>query len=188
VGSAVAVYVIPGAAAALIFDRAAIGAGAWWRIVTGSWVHLSMSHLLYDGLAVLIAGWLLERDRAPLRSLVLASAGAVGLGVLIGLPEVSRYGGLSGIAYALVGFLALSGLGERGAWRWSCATTLVALAAKLSFELSTGRFLLVPTGDEIVAVPLAHAMGLAVACVILAIDRARHREPRRQLSSSMLPS
>ena len=181
-------YVIPGAAATLVFDRAAIGAGEWWRVVTGSWVHLSTAHLLYDALAVLIAGWLLERDGAPLRSIVLAAASAVGVGVLIGMPEITRYAGLSGIAYALVSYLALSGLGERGTWRRLCVTTLLVLAAKLSFELSTGRFLLVAQGDEIVAVPLAHAVGMAVAVIFFSIDRARHRDSRRQVISSMLPS
>ena len=188
VGSAVAVYLIPGASAWLIFDRAAIGDGEWWRVVTGSWVHLSISHLVYDGIAVLIAGWLLERDGAPLWSIVLASASTVGLAVLIGLPEIARYGGFSGIAYALVAYLALSGLRERDAWRWLCATTLLILVAKLSYELSTGRFLLVPAGDEIVAVPLAHAVGVAMACVAFSIARTRLRESRRHASSSMFSS
>jgi rhomboid family GlyGly-CTERM serine protease len=188
VGSAVAVYLIPGASALLIFDRAAIGDGEWWRVVTGSWVHLSISHLAYDGVAVLIAGWLLERYGAPLRSIVMASAIAVGLAVLFGLPEIARYGGLSGIAYALVAYLALSGLAERGAWRWLCATTLLVLVAKLAYELSTGRFLLVPTGDEIVAVPLAHAVGMTVAGVAFSITRTGRRAFRRHASSSMFSS
>ena len=188
VGSAVAVRVIPGAAAALIFDRAAVGAGEWWRVVTGSWVHLSTSHLVYDGLAVLIAGWLLERDGAPLRSMVLASAGAVGLAVLIELPGIIRFGGLSGIAYTLVAYLAFSGLREGGAWRWLCLTTLLVSAAKLSFELSTGRFLLVPTSNEIVAVPLVHAVGMAVALVIYSIERTRQHARRRGVTLSTTSS
>ena len=184
VGSAVAVHVIPGAAAALIFDRAAIAGGEWWRMVTGNWVHLSMSHLVYDALAVLIAGCLLERDGAPLRSIVLASAGAVGLAVLLGLPGIARFGGLSGVVYALVAYLALSGLRERGAWRFLCLTTLLVIAAKLCFELSTGRFLLVPTDDEIIAVPLVHAVGMAVALVVYSIERAGQRAPRRAVTLS----
>ena len=185
VGSAVVVFVIPGLSDALIFDRDAIARGQWWRIVTGSWVHFSATHLAYDGLAVLIAGWLLQRERAPLGWLAFASALGVGLMVLAGLPTLTRYAGLSGVAYGLVVYVALLGLAESGVWRRLCITTLALLLAKLTFEIGTGRFLLVPTGNDVQPVPLSHAAGALTALVLWLVrprssaGASRHMSGRR---------
>lgn len=187
VGSAIAAHVIPGVNAALIFDREAIGHGEWWRLVTGSWVHFSTAHLAYDGLAVLIAGWLLEREGAAVGWIALASASAVGLAVLLGMPTLARYAGLSGVAYALVTMVALLGLAERGTWRWLCLTTIALLGAKLAFETIGGRFLLVPTGGEVVPVPLSHAVGVVVAVIVYAIRRWLGRETNRAMRGAACP-
>lgn len=166
-GSAVVVHVIPGAGDAFVFDRTGIAAGQWWRIVTGSWVHFSTSHLIYDVMACAIAGWLLERERAPGIALIWLVTGlSIGLTVLFGMSEPARFGGLSGIAYALVTTLALRGLADHGAWRYLCVATLAAAGAKLAYELATGHFLFVSADDAVVPLPAAHAVGIASAVLL----------------------
>ena len=46
--AAVAVQLIPGWAAAWQYERAAIAAGQWWRMLTGHLTHWNMDHLLWD--------------------------------------------------------------------------------------------------------------------------------------------
>jgi rhomboid family GlyGly-CTERM serine protease len=177
-GSAVVVHIIPGAGEALVFDRGAIAAGQWWRVVTGSWVHFSTAHLVYDVTACAVATWLLERERAPRVVLIwLVAALSIGLTVLFGMTEPERFGGLSGIAYALVTTLALRGLSERGAWRYLCMMTLAAAGAKLTYELATGHFLFVSTDDAVVPLPVTHAVGIASAVMLWAGARLRAAGP-----------
>lgn len=172
VGSAVAVYVAPGAADVLVFDRHAILAGEWWRLMTGNLVHFSVKHLVYDGLAVGIAGALLEHERAPRLALLwLAAALSVGVTALLGPSELVRFGGLSGIAYALVTALALRGVAQAGTWRWLCVATLALVAAKLGYELTTARFLFVPSDGGVIPVPASHAAGVVAALVLAIGDR-----------------
>ena len=183
VGSAVAISLVPGASALFIFDRAAIAGGEWWRVVTGSWVHFSSSHLAFDALATLIAGVLLEREAAPsVVALWITSALAVGFVVLLGVPGIERYAGLSGIAYALVSYLALRGVAAGGTWSRLCLTTLVIVAAKLLFELLTARSVFVPAAEGVVTVPAAHAAGVVVAVGAWLLETRRGWEAGSQRS------
>jgi rhomboid family GlyGly-CTERM serine protease len=188
VGSAVAVFAIPGAAALLIFDRDAIARGEWWRIVTGNWVHFSALHLFYDGLAVLIAGTLLEReDRRSVAFVTVSATIAVGATVLLALPVLARYAGLSGIAYALVALVALRGVRAERTWRLLCIAALVLMAAKLAFELAVGRFVFVPTGAEVVPVPLSHAAGIVAALVVWVLTPAQRKAAVRAAHDTARP-
>lgn len=158
-GMAVIVSLVPAASRQLIFNRDAIAAGQWWRLVTGNFVHCTPRHLWFDVLAVALAGVLIEtRSRARLASLTCASAAAVGLVVFIACPNVQLYSGLSGVAFALYGYLVVRGIIADGAGRWICLAALVVIAGKIAFEHSTNRALLVPV-DGTIVLPAAHVAG-----------------------------
>ncbi|GAO01555.1 rhombosortase [Anaeromyxobacter sp. PSR-1] len=164
---ALGAYLVPSLGELLILDRARVASGEWWRVLTGSVVHFSASHLAADALAFGIAGAMLERrGRTSFATLALASALAVGLAVLWLQPSLERYAGLSGMAYAAIVALALAGLREPGTMATLSGIALVACVAKLAWELSTGRMLLVGAPPGVVTVPLAHVAGAITAVAV----------------------
>lgn len=129
--------------AGLAYERSAVAAGQWWRLVTGNFVHLGPYHLLLNviGLAVLV---LLCRERLPLRSwalrfLVLSLS--VTLGLYLFAPQWQSYVGLSGVQHGLflLGLVPLARRGDRIA-----LVALLYLFGKLAWELVAG----VPVSDE----------------------------------------
>jgi rhomboid family GlyGly-CTERM serine protease len=164
VGIAVAASAVPWLSRWLVFDRAAIIGGQWWRLITGNWVHFSTDHLLADAVAVGVAGSVIER-REGMRSfwLYAAAAAVVGLAVFFLAPGVAKYGGLSGMACGAFGYLALKEIKEikrSSVRRWPPVLVLVLLVVKVGWEYATGRALFVSTRDDMMVLPLAHAAGL----------------------------
>ncbi len=177
VAAGIAAYVIPGLASQLVYDRAAILSGEVWRLLTGNWVHFSASHLLYDLLALGIAGWIIERRGYPNFGLlcVLAAVG-ISTALLAASPEVQLYGGLSGVATGALIYLALYGLKEPGPWRWICIAALVLTVGKVLLESMTGRFIIGAAGSvPFVPVPLSHIVGGLTAALLFWWSRARDR-------------
>lgn len=88
----------------LRFDRAAIDAGEWWRLLTCHFVHLGAGHLWLDtlGLALLL---LFFRDVfSPRDWAITALVGAVAVGLALWLrdPQLSRYVGISGVLHTML--------------------------------------------------------------------------------------
>jgi rhomboid family GlyGly-CTERM serine protease len=136
-------------AAALVFDRVAVGEGELWRIATSSVVHFSWMHLAGDALALVIASWLLDgRRMREVLALLGGAAVASGLAVLLLAPELRWYGGLSGIAHAAVVYGALLGVCGSRPRRVLSVLVLVLIAAKLIVDASVTRHL---TSDVIIA-------------------------------------
>jgi rhomboid family GlyGly-CTERM serine protease len=179
---ACAVYSAPPLQALLIYDRAAIGDGELWRLVTGNLVHHSASHFAYDVVPLLIAGLLIEIQRhRHFIALCLLSGALIGLALYLGKPEVIEFGGLSGIVTAAVTFLCLHGLDKTGAWRWLCLVVLIILAAKIGAETAFGSSFVLGAGPQnFVPVPESHVIGAATALVLFLW--VRHRSLRRAAS------
>ncbi|RMF83648.1 MAG: rhombosortase, partial [Nitrospinota bacterium] len=152
--SGLLVYLIPGLAPLMVYDRTAILSGEVWRLITGHWVHFSFSHLFYDLLAFGLAGWLTEYRGYPYFGLVitLSTLGISGA-LLIMEPEVTRYGGLSGVATAVLVYLTLEGLLEPPPWRGMCITVLALTVGKILLESITEQPLLASV-DRIPFVPI----------------------------------
>jgi len=174
-----AVYSSPQLQALLIYDRAAIGNGELWRLVTGNLVHYSASHFVYDVAPLLIAGLLIEIQRhRHFIALCLLSGALIGTALYLGKPEVIVFGGLSGIVTAAVTFLCLHALENTGAWRWLCLAVLVCLAVKISAEIAFGSSFLLGAGPQnFVPVPESHVIGAATA--LLLFLWTRHGTVRR---------
>lgn len=167
-GVAVVGYWLPVLADLFVYDRRAVLDGQLWRLFTAPFVHFSASHLVYDLAVFSTAGCALEltaRRRFGLMC-VLATAGA-GLLFLMMMPELGRYGGLSGLAFGAVAGLCLSriqsGHGDRRIW----AVIFAVLIAKIVVECFSG----VPVFARIDAtslhvLPAAHAVGVAAAVIV----------------------
>ena len=147
------------AAELLILDRSAVGRGELWRLWTGHLVHGSWTHFAYDvGAAVLLC---LAFGRA-LRLLWMAPLLSVGL--LVALPDVQHYYGLSGLLHAwVVTALADVVWRERGPRARLAAALLAGTIGKAALETALGTSLFTMGLDF--GGPVLHASHLAGALV-----------------------
>jgi len=183
-----ALFALPAALAALApaacrFDRLAILHGEWWRLVTGHWVHFSVSHAAWNLLVLLVAGTWLERARpGVLWRYTSLAAPLIGLGLLVFAPTMALYGGLSGLAVGVAVLLALTQLSAAPAARaWWCAA-LTLIAAKLAWETASGAALFSDFGPTAIRPSSeAHWLGAVTALAYHAITlgAARFLSPQK---------
>jgi GlpG protein len=105
----------------LVYDNglAEVEAGQVWRLVTPIFLHFGLLHIVFNCWATIVEGTLIETARGtlPLAALVLVSAVASNLGQyyfmdLYGPGTVHSFGGLSGVGYAMFGYLWMKGMYE----------------------------------------------------------------------------
>ncbi|SEQ65708.1 rhomboid family GlyGly-CTERM serine protease [Solimonas aquatica] len=127
----------------LRFDRAAIAGGQWWRLASGSFVHLGWYHLLLNSLGLLVLV-LLCPQRLPawvwLRRLLLLSTG-MGLFLYALVPWLQHYVGMSGVIHGLFLLGLVPQLRQRDLIAAAC---LLYLLGKLAYEIIAGA----PVSDE----------------------------------------
>ena len=162
-----ALQLADGAATHLLqYDRAAIAAGQWWRLLTAHLVHLTWRHAILD-LAGLILLWVLfARDLDPWAWAVvtLAAAAAIDCGLWLRDPWVTWYLGLSGVLHGMLAAAAFVRL-RRGELEARILAGL--LLAKLAYEQIHGAM---PVAGEMPVIVDAHLFGalggLAVAVAL----------------------
>lgn len=167
-GAGLIVFLAPALQSALIYERTAISNGELWRLVTGHFVHYSASHFLYDVLALLVTGSVIEVRRYPHFALVCAIAPPlIGAALFLALPGMEYYAGLSGLATAALVYLCLHALAETPGWRLVCLSILAVLAIKLGLEIVFEQSLTTLAAEQpFVPVPLSHAAGATTALLV----------------------
>lgn len=122
----------------LRYDRSAIAAGGWWRLLTAHIVHLDLHHLLLNELGLILMWSLFAQDYDAVEWCVIVSAGA--LAISSGLwwlsPRVAWYVGASGVLHSVMAAGAAKHLAERAWDRW---ILLAGLALKLAWEQWAGH-------------------------------------------------
>jgi rhomboid family GlyGly-CTERM serine protease len=168
----------------LQYDRVAIAGGQWWRVLTCHLVHWSADHLLWDAFAaaILLAICLRHDVRRTLATIAL-SALTIPLAIMIFLPQMQTYRGLSGIDSALFGLASAmllqqlprsSRVARAGVWMIG-----VGFAVKLLIETFTGSTVFVDSvAAQFVPVPLAHLVGFAIGLFCSIAGVGRFRMPR----------
>jgi rhomboid family GlyGly-CTERM serine protease len=99
----------------LRFDRGGVVAGEVWRLLSGHFVHLGISHTLLN-LAGLILVWFLVGRAFAWQQwlLVMASSiAAIDLGLWFGSPQLEWYVGLSGLLHGMLAAGIVAGLADR---------------------------------------------------------------------------
>ncbi|WP_430461975.1 rhombosortase [Thalassolituus sp. LLYu03] len=88
----------------LRFDRNAIAAGQWWRLLTAHWVHLSPVHAASNSAGVLLCAYIAGADFSRRATLVflLFSLMFVGLSLWWLAGDLYYYVGLSGVLHGLL--------------------------------------------------------------------------------------
>jgi len=173
----------------LVFDRGAIAAGEWWRLVTGHLVHADGRHLGANVFALMIIGTVLESvlrlGSKSLMILNLFAMLAIDAVLSLAVPGLAWYCGFSGVLNAL--FVAA----VYGQWRETAEPVygLFALGglAKIAIETSTVGALL-PT-SSLPSITEAHFAGYSaglIVCVVAAFLFTR-RGVRRRSRSALQP-
>jgi rhomboid family GlyGly-CTERM serine protease len=175
-GLAIGLYALAGpAAAGAVYDRAAVADGDWWLLVSAHWIHSDAGHLAWNVGALLLLGSIVEAGGRRLLPLgLLAGTVAVDLLLWWGVPEMSRYCGLSGVLNTLLVIALWT------AWRrsnhWIPWAVGVASLLKIVAESSSGQALLTQTAWA--GFPMAHLAGWLAGCMLVMLARSRGALPR----------
>lgn len=129
---------------ALRYDHGLIAQGEWWRLLTGSFVHLSAWHLFLNELGIVVLVLLAPERLSP--AVWLRRVLCLDLGMAAGMfwlaPHVQWYVGMSGVIHGLfVLALGRQVVQQRDLIALGC---LVFLLGKLAWEMFAGA----PVSDE----------------------------------------
>jgi rhomboid family GlyGly-CTERM serine protease len=157
----------------LRYDRAAIAAGQWWRLLTAHIIHLGIRHAALNTLGLALLWALFAREWRPRQwiLIILIVTIAIDGGLWLRDPHVSWYVGASGVLH---GLMAAGGVAY--VRRGDPFGLVVAgfLAAKLIYEHLEGP--LPFTGNGVPVILDAHllgALGGLLAAVLLTAARPR---------------
>jgi rhomboid family GlyGly-CTERM serine protease len=136
--TALVIQLVPAWRESLLYDRAALAGGAWWRIWTGHLVHFGWPHFIADAGLLVILGWLLDGRHFVFSRVALVAMPAFISAVLYWLdPAMARYGGLSAVNLGLLLYLALQGW--RRDWSdWFWPAVLLIYVGEVIFEIVQG--------------------------------------------------
>jgi rhomboid family GlyGly-CTERM serine protease len=172
---ACAVLVLPvlggdAARALLRYDRAALAAGQWWRLLTAHLVHLDLEHAALNSLGLVLMWALFARDYKPGQWLliVLSAIAAIDIGLWLRDSTVAWYVGSSGMLHGVMTAGTLVHLRRRDMDGWILAAFIVV---KLIFEQSTGALPFVDSGATVVVD--AHLYGSLGGAAMAALLRPR---------------
>jgi rhomboid family GlyGly-CTERM serine protease len=151
---------------ALRYDRDALAAGQWWRLLTAHVIHLGLEHALLDmaGLALMWA--LFARDYSWRGWLLILGLSVVGIdaGLWLLSSTTQWYVGSSGVLHGVLAAGAVAHLRSRQPDGWILALFLVG---KLVYEQSAGALPLTAGGAVIVDAHLYGAVAGALAALLL---------------------
>lgn len=119
--------------ALLRYDRGAIAAGGWWRLLTAHLVHLDVHHLVLNelGLVLMWALFAQDYDADEWCAIVLGGALAISSGLWWLSPKVAWYVGASGVLHSVMAAGVAKHLAQRSWDRWILA---VGLCVKVAWE------------------------------------------------------
>ena len=137
----------------LMWDRAAIDAGQWWRFLTAHLVHLNAPHLLLNVFGLLLIIEILCQTMTALELMSLLLTSAMGVSSLLHYLQLSLqwYAGLSGVLYGL----------------WAAGAALTWLSGRQDLAICAGIALVIKLilfNHSVLSMPIvsvAHVYGAA---------------------------
>jgi rhomboid family GlyGly-CTERM serine protease len=124
--------------ALLRYDRSAIAAGGWWRLLTAHIVHLDLHHLILNELGLVLMWSLFAQDYDAVEwcAIVMCGALAISSGLWWLSPRVGWYVGASGVLHSIMAAGAAKHLALRAWDRW---ILFGGLCVKLAWEQWSGH-------------------------------------------------
>ncbi len=165
---------IPALHALLVWERADILAGQWWRIVTGNLTHTNAIHLMMNIAGLLVIFFLHRRyysDRSlvPMVWLMMAA-----IGLVMFFSPYSWYAGLSGVLHGLFVWGVVKDIQNKVPLGWAM---LAGVFIKLGYEAYNG-------GDSMTAALIqagvayqAHWTGAIVGLLFALLFRGPIKKP-----------
>lgn len=122
---------------ALRYDRTALAAGQWWRLLSAHIVHLDFDHAALNSLGLVLMWALFARDYRLRQwlAIVLGSIAAIDAGLWLRDLTVAWYVGSSGALHGVMAAGTLAHLRHRDLDGWILAAFIVA---KLAYEQIAG--------------------------------------------------
>ncbi|MGB5166387.1 MAG: rhombosortase [Woeseiaceae bacterium] len=159
---------------ALRYERPAIGAGEVWRLLSGHFTHLGLSHLLLNSAGLVLVWYLVGRDFRAGQWLLIAIVTIVGIdaGFWFLNPNLVWYVGLSGLLHGLLAAGILVGLQQR---RTDIQVLAGLVLAKLLFEQLVGPLPGSESSSGGAVVVDAHLYGAMAGLLAAAIMRRQHK-------------
>jgi len=158
---------------ALRYDRAALAAGQWWRLITAHFVHLDFDHAALNSLGLVLMWALFARDYRPLHwlAILVGAIAAIDAGLWLRDSTVAWYVGSSGALHGVMAAGTLAHLRRRDLDGWILAAFILV---KLAYEQSAGAL---PFTDSHASVVVdAHLFGTIGGAAVAAFLAPR-REP-----------
>lgn len=169
---ALLLQLVPGWQSALVYSRAAIAHGEYWRLLTGHFVHFGWPHFIADAGLLLLLSCTLGQER-PRVSWPALTVFPVLISVLLYWTDAQlvRYAGLSAVNLGLILYFVLCGW-QRGQRDWFWPGVVALYVAELGLEAAQGGHgggliafndpsVRVATGAHLIAAGLAFLAWLA---------------------------
>jgi rhomboid family GlyGly-CTERM serine protease len=158
---------------ALRYDRTALAAGQWWRLLSAHFVHLDFDHAALNSLGLVLMWALFARDYRPLHwlAILVGSIAAIDAGLWLRDSTVAWYVGSSGALHGLMAAGTIAHLRRRDLDGWILAAFIVV---KLAYEQSAGALPFTDSHSGVVVD--AHLFGTLGGAAIAAFLPPR-REP-----------
>lgn len=160
-----------------VLDRGAVVAGDWWRLFVFPFVHFGPVHLIYNMLALGVAGWIVERwSRFRFVLLIFLAAPVIGSWLIAYEPGMALYGGMSAIVFSMTIYGALAGRERIGLSKHMCTLITIFLPVKVMWEFHREASIL-PYGeyDYFVVMPSSHAVGIAIGLIFYVFMPAKRQ-------------
>jgi rhomboid family GlyGly-CTERM serine protease len=181
VGVSIIAYRFPQFSDLIVYDRRAILGGQAWRLMTAPLVHFSASHLFWDVVVFGVAGGAIEAAGQRGFRLMLSLAACIpSLMFLLALPEIERFGGLSGLATGAVAYLCLCQMARARRGRLAWIVMLALIGIKIMAEIAVAAPLFAQAdGVAFRSLPCVHVLGYLAALAAAARGRPGRRYSRR---------
>jgi len=145
---------------ALAYNRDALEAGEFWRLLTGHFVHLSLTHVLLNLAGLALVVWIVGHAFSWSQWLfvMFVSIVIIDAGFWLLSPELDWYVGISGLLNGILAAGLVIGVAERDP---GSVVLAVVVLAKLTWEQTVGPLPgseSTPGGDVVV---IAHIYGAA---------------------------
>jgi rhomboid family GlyGly-CTERM serine protease len=157
--------------AAWRYDRSALAAGQWWRLLSGHVIHLGYEHAALDAAGLVLIWALFARDYSARAWVLIIGLSVIGVdaGLWLLSSTTDWYVGSSGVLHGALAAGICAHLRRREPDGWVLALFLVA---KLGYEQSRGALPLTTGGAVIVD---AHLYGAASGALAALLLRWRHK-------------